>query len=124
MYKVTGAPRNVNPARAITCLVEAQPSIVPFSITIHLPSPVFTQQNSFEKQNYLGKCSLNKSLNFNQGPGALWPDIYSYAGYFHEKTKTSTENLRLEYYLRLKYLTSHYLGQIAYKIQQPQNARF
>ena len=51
IFEVPKAPRKVNPARTITCLVYAQPSIASFStITFHLTLPVFTQQNSFKKQ--------------------------------------------------------------------------
>ena len=44
-------------------------------------------------------------------------------GYFYDKTKIFKKNLRVDYYLLLRYCTRHcslttspYLGQIAYKI--------
>ena len=57
-----------------------------------------------------------------RGPGPLGRTFTSTTGYFYDKTKISVENLRLDYYLQLKYCTrqctllSPDLGQITYKI--------
>ena len=32
-----------------------------------------------------------------------WPYVCSTTGYFHDKTKISKENFRMDYYLHLKY---------------------
>ena len=38
-----------------------------------------------------------------RGPGPPGQTYTPISGYFHEKTKISKENLRVDYYLRLKY---------------------
>ena len=57
------------------------------------------------------------------GPGTPGCTCIPIAAYFHDKTKISYENLRLDYYLLLKYcrgqltyLNSDNLGHITYKI--------
>ena len=40
-----------------------------------------------------------------RGPGPLGLTCISITGYFHDKTKTSKENLRMGFHLLLKYCT-------------------
>ena len=37
-----------------------------------------------------------------------WPYVCSTTGYFHDKTKISKENFRMDYYLQLKYCWRQY----------------
>ena len=65
IFKVPGAPRNVNPARAITW----QLSVTIYCTVFRNNSPpstslVFTLKNSFEKKIY-ERWSLNKLLNLD-----------------------------------------------------------
>ena len=64
-------------------------------------SPAFTYKIVFKKISP-GKCWLNESLNFNWGSWAPWRTGTPITGYFHDKTKISKENLRVDYYLLLK----------------------
>ena len=63
--KVPGAPRNVNAARAITQSVGITIYCTIFKLQSTSTVPVLSRQNTFEKKNQLGKCSLNKLLNLN-----------------------------------------------------------
>ena len=62
-------------------------------------------------------------------PGRTYAPKTAFFFFFHDKTKLSKANVRVNYYLLLKilleamYLTSPHLGQVIYKIY-PQNARF
>ena len=57
-----------------------------------------------------------------RGPGPPGRTFTPTTACFHDKTKISTENLRVDYYLMIRYcrrqcaLLSPYLGQIPYKI--------
>ena len=58
-----------------------------------------------------------------RGPGPPGRTRTPIIAYFHDKTEISTENLRVDYYLLIKYcrrqcalLSSPYLGQITNKI--------
>ena len=54
--EVPGAPRNVNPARAMTWLVGVTNYCTMFQQQFTYTLPVFTRQYTFKK-NSLGKCS-------------------------------------------------------------------
>ena len=64
-------------------------------------SPVCRHKILFKKISR-GKSWLNESLNFNWGAWASWRKCTPIASYFHDKTKISKENLRVDYYLLLK----------------------
>ena len=65
-------------------------------------SPIYIGLN----KNYSGKMLIVKIIEFQLRelgpPGRTWVSI---TGQFHDKTKTSKENLRVNYYLLLKYCT-------------------
>ena len=56
--KVPSALRNVNPTRAITCLVGVTIYSTIFKQQSIYTSPLFPRQNRFEKKINWGKCSL------------------------------------------------------------------
>ena len=95
-----------------------------FSITIYLTSPVFTQKNTFEK-NLAREVLIEQIIEFElRSPGPPGRTCTSTTGKFHEKTKISEENLRVDDYevftarilQKVVHLTSPYLCQITYKI--------
>ena len=45
---------------------------------------------------------IKQIIDFNWEDRASWPNIYSYNWLFHNKTKISKENLRVDYYFLLK----------------------
>ena len=107
--KMPSAPRNENPARAITWLVGVpiHCTILKYqSISI---SPVFPLQNSFEKKKLAGEMLVILIIEFElRGPGPpgrkCTPTGYApTTGYFYDTTKIAKENLRVNYYILLKY---------------------
>ena len=82
-------------------------------------------QNIFEK-NWQEKMLSEQIIEFeSRGPGPSSRTCNPTTGYFY-KTKISTENLRVDYYLLQAYCTRQcfpYQGQITNKILT-QNARF
>ena len=105
--KVPGAQLNVNTARAITWFVD---------VTIYC---TFFNNNSPPPRQFLGNKILLKKLATIRGmlieqifelggPGPRGRICTSIAGSFHDKTIISEENLRVDYYLPLKYCRRQY----------------
>ena len=73
------------------------------SLTIHLHLAGFTWRNAFEKKLARGNAHWTNYWIWIEGGLAPWPYVCFTTGYFHDKTKISKENLRMDYYLQLKY---------------------
>ena len=94
-----GTLHKVNPARATTWFVDVTIYCTIFQNQFTSTSPVFTQQNTFEKKK-LGKFLIEWFIDFQlRGPGPPGRTCTPIPGYFHDKTKISKENLRVDYHL-------------------------
>ena len=73
-----------------------------FSITIQLHVSSFYAQNTFKK--ILERMLIEQIIEFQlRGPGPPGRTCTPITGYLHDKTKILKENLRVGYYLLLKY---------------------
>ena len=71
-------------------------------MTIHLHLLSFSHKILLKK--WLGEMLIEQNIEFEwRGPGLPGRANTPITGYFHDKTKISTENLRVNYYLLLKY---------------------
>ena len=74
------------------------------SLTIHLHLVGFTRQNAFEKKTSPGNAHWTNYWIWIEGGLAPWPYVCPTTGYFHDKTKISKENLRMDLLFTAKIL--------------------
>ena len=89
--KVPRAQLNVNPARAMTWFVD---------VIIYC---TFFNNSSPPPHQFLCNKILLKKISDRKGPGPPARIYTPTTGCFHDKTIISKENIRLDYYLLLKY---------------------
>ena len=74
-----------------------------FSIAIHLHLSNYYATKYFWNKLAKGNVRWTNYWISIEGAWAPWQCMCSTTGYFHEKTKISEENIRVDYYLLLKY---------------------